>query len=321
MVCDGETAIIGSRNLENEHFEFDCEQNYIDCDAIVWGDVARRSQTFFDLLWSASDVKRCQAGGLLEMQFPSGNVFERSDWDQAWRRAAGPADCQRLLQQAVERVACRCSVQLPGDAARDWRDSAIHGSDLRLLHDGRANKSRSSMQDQIIRLVDGARCAVLIESPYPALDRRTRAAISRARKRGVAVTILTNSLDSTNHVCVYAAYQNQKRSLLREGVVLREYCGREILHAKMMIVDDGVCLLGSHNFDARSDYLNLELCIVACDAAAVAAVREHLQNRLSRSTRIDADSWILPVGGDAPLHKRVGLTLQRLVVELYRGLL
>jgi phosphatidylserine/phosphatidylglycerophosphate/cardiolipin synthase-like enzyme len=192
---------------------------------------------------------------------------------------------------------------------------------MSLLHDCRPDKSDDHFQRGIVRMMDHAKCSLLIETPYPAFDPKIRAAISRASRRGVQVTILTNSLNSIDHVSVYAAYQNQKRSLLREGVQLREYCGRHTLHAKTMIIDDSSWMLGSYNFDARSDNLNLELCIVSCDPAGAAALRGNVQKRLAKSTLIASDKILLPVGQNATLLKRARMAILRTVVELYRGLL
>ncbi len=319
MVIDAQQAIIGSRNLENEYYEFAPGRNFADCDALVAGDVAGRAQAYFDWLWSSPDVQPAPDRDSLGLDVLRYRPFGRTAWNEAWRDATGPADYQRLLNLAVQKVICRSNVKL--NSNKDWMSDAIEGLQISLLHDCHSDKSEDNVQRGIMRLIDQARCCILIESPYPAFDREIRSAITRARCRGVRVTILTNSLKTTDQLSVYAAYQNHKRSLLKEGVRLREFCGKDTLHAKTMIVDNARWLLGSYNFDARSDNLNLELCIVSHDPAGAAALRRNVQKRMSKSTAIAKQGIVLPVGQQPPIFKRACLSLHRTFVEFYRGYL
>lgn len=319
IVVDGSFAVIGSSNLENEHYPFTDHRQFIDCDALVSGEVANCAQAYFDRLWQAPDVSRAPDHDSLGLDILRYRPYGRSDWKEAWRDAREPADYQRLLTKAVDLVSCHSNVTFASD--RDWIGESTHGVQVGLLYDRSFDKSENCVQTGIIEMMDGASRTLLIESPYPAFDRPVRAAISRARDRGVCVTILTNSLKSTDQLNVYAAYQNQKRGLLREGVHLREMCGDDILHAKTMIVDNSRWMIGSYNFDARSDNLNLELCLVSDDPAGAAQLRATLTRRLSQSVLITEPSLLLPVGLDATLGKRLKLAAKRTYIELIRGFL
>lgn len=65
MVFDGKIAIIGSRNLENEYYEFGFERKFADCDALVAGGIAEQTQAYFDWLWSCPDVQPASDRDLL----------------------------------------------------------------------------------------------------------------------------------------------------------------------------------------------------------------------------------------------------------------
>ena len=86
-----------------------------------------------------------------------------------------------------------------------------------------------------------------------------------------------------------------------------------------MSVDRCKWMLGSHNFDARSDNLNLELMIVSDDADAGRQVRCSVQQRLARSTRVEPGKLLLDVGRDFTAWKRTQMIFRRVVVEGYRG--
>ncbi len=319
IVVDAAMAVIGSRNLENEYYEYEDGRNFADCDAFVAGDVARGAQAYFDWLWETPDVTPAPDRDSLGLDVLSYRPYGRTQWKKAWRDAEGPLDYQQLLSEAVCLVVQRSGVQL--HSQRDWMADSLHGLDIRLLHDCSSGKSEDRVQRGIIGMMDDAQYSLFIESPYPAFDRPVRSAISRARHRGVCVTILTNSLDTTDQLNVYAAYQNQKRGLLREGVHLREFCGKDTLHAKTMIVDDSKWMLGSYNFDARSDNLNLELCLVSSDPAGAAQLRSRVNKRLAKSVRLSDTKLFLPSGHNAPLSKRVRLGAKRTYIELFRGFL
>ena len=177
------------------------------------------------------------------------------------------------------------------------------------------------MQHGIIRLIDSARCSLVIESPYPAFTRVLRDAIIRASDRGVRVTILTNSLESTDQLSVFAAYQNDKRRLLKHGVRLREYCGDGCLHAKTMLIDHDTCMLGSYNFDSRSDTYNLEICVVFRDQATAEVLRESVATRMCQSKCISRGKLLLDMAGGHDSLRRIRMMFTRTYVEMYRQLL
>ena len=62
-------------------------------------------------------------------------------------------------------------------------------------------------------------------------------------------------------------------------------------HAKMMVVDDEWCLIGSCNWDIRSLRLNFELCVEVYDRALAATLSELMRrNRWKPLTAADLDA-------------------------------
>ena len=172
------------------------------------------------------------------------------------------------------------------------------------------------MQDQIIGIIDGAKSCMTIETPYPVFSYATLTALRRARDRGVDVVLLTNSLRSTDRVAVYSAYHNDKAKLLRMGVRIYEFDDVDHLHAKTLIVDERLALVGSHNFDSRSDHFNLELCICIADPYAVSSVKQSFTQRLARGKLIESPLDV--VDGAGQEARRLQLAVRRWAVNLYR---
>jgi len=319
IVADSSIAIVGSRNLEDEHFGLGEKTNFIDCEALVSGEIAYRVQSYFNWLWRLPDTEPIAEESPLRLGVVRLHPKGRSDWNKAWRAADDTQDYRALLNHALQRVTCRLNVEL--NSGQDLLSDSIYNSNICLLRDCCVDKSERKLQRDIIRIMDSACHCLLIETPYPAFHANIRKAISRARRRGVSVLILTNSLESTNRMGVYAAYQNQKRGLLREGVQLRELCGRDTLHSKTMIVDHKTWMLGSYNFDCRSDLSNLEIAIVSDCPEGAAMLAADMEPRLRNSTLIESGKIIMPVGANPTWCKRPELIMRRCVVEAYRGLL
>ena len=95
-------------------------------------------------------------------------------------------------------------------------------------------------------------------------------------KSGVHMTIVTNSLASTNAPTVYAKWEKYREQLIKSGADVYEFMvsaenlrGKEhdrerkqssfsVLHSKTMVFDDNISWIGSFNLDPRSAYYNTE---------------------------------------------------------------
>ena len=107
-------------------------------------------------------------------------------------------------------------------------------------------------------------------TPYFVPDEQVLSALTSAARRGVeTVLALPKRNDS---IVVAATSKSYYRDLVGAGVKLLEYrCG--LLHAKTMLVDRAVGLIGSANLDRRSFELNFENNILFADKEFAAVIR------------------------------------------------
>ena len=99
------------------------------------------------------------------------------------------------------------------------------------------------------------------------------------------------------------ARQTGQRSygkLLEYGVRIFEY-QKTMLHAKVLLVDDGCVNVGSSNFDHRSFALDIELNVALPEPTVAAEFEKHFFDDLDDSEEIELDSW-----QSRPLRKRAG---------------
>jgi cardiolipin synthase len=138
-------------------------------------------------------------------------------------------------------------------------------------------------------LLGGARERLWITTPYFAPPSRALTVLLSAARRGVDVRLLLPS-ERTDVPLIRHAAHGAYRLLLESGVRVFEY-ERATLHAKTMVVDGYVSLIGSSNLDFRSLWLNAECNVLVFDEACAAALEGSFQADLASSREITRDEW------------------------------
>jgi phosphatidylserine/phosphatidylglycerophosphate/cardiolipin synthase-like enzyme len=111
------------------------------------------------------------------------------------------------------------------------------------------------------RLVRSARKEIFAQTPYVVLSEEGVRVLEDAARRGVAITILTNSPVSSDNALSQAFFLEQWPEILARVPTLRLYVsGREHnLHAKAVTFDGEVALVGTYNLDPLSMAFNSEV--------------------------------------------------------------
>jgi cardiolipin synthase len=179
--------------------------------------------------------------------------------------------------------------------ASDWM--AEGGDDIRqLLTEKQDGKMKGSLLAQVIgtgptasfdampstfsELIHAAREELVITTPYFVPDEQLLFALTTAARRGVkTVMAVPKRCDSR---VVAGTSRSYYEDLLKAGVELYEY-RRGLLHAKTMIVDGRIGLIGSANLDRRSFELNFENNILFADAAFAQVVRKRQDEYIADS--------------------------------------
>jgi putative cardiolipin synthase len=140
-------------------------------------------------------------------------------------------------------------------------------------------------------LVRNAKSSIEIQTPYLITTELSQKLFRTAVERGVKIRILTNSLASTDNVEAFSSYQTDRETLLNTGVRIFEFrpdaaertkiMTGELqeklnhkpifgLHAKSMVIDKQITVIGTFNLDPRSANLNTE-CIVIVNSESISA--------------------------------------------------
>jgi cardiolipin synthase A/B len=191
------------------------------------------------------------------------------DWHFATRR---PLPAEEAIDEQPE----------PADAPGTATIAVVRsGPDLQ-------GAAREAIHRVFFSAITLARTRVQVTTPYFIPDRSIVVALQAAALRGVDVRLLLPS--RSNHRVVFQAGRSFYEELLEAGVGIYEY-GPGMIHAKTMVVDGTVSLVGSANMDVRSFKLNFEVHTVIRDAPTAAGLEDCFEADLRVSPRIDAAVW------------------------------
>lgn len=145
---------------------------------------------------------------------------------------------------------------------------------------------RATMTDIFVALLAAACERVVVTTPYFAPDPPLLDAIVAAARRGVHLTIVFPRRNDSRIVgAISKAYYPL---LARAGVHIHEFRGG-LLHAKTLVVDGRLALVGSANMDRRSLDLNFENNILFESPDLCADVGKRQDEWLADATEVDAN--------------------------------
>jgi len=138
--------------------------------------------------------------------------------------------------------------------------------------------------------IAGAQREVLVTTPYFVPTESLVVAMEVAAMRGVDVKLMLAMPGHSNHTVTLHAGRSFYTPLLEAGVHVLEY-ELGMVHAKTLVADGQVSLVGSANMDLRSFRLNFEVHALVHDPATALAVRETFGGYEAKSHQVELDAW------------------------------
>lgn len=139
--------------------------------------------------------------------------------------------------------------------------------------------------------IEAARSSITITTPYFVPDDRISAALVRAARRGVKVSVLiAGDVDNIVDRTVRAASRQALGRVLAGGVKVHEYTAA-LLHAKTLVIDATWASIGSVNLDNRSFALNHEVNVALHDPAIARRLDALFDEDRGFAREITYDAW------------------------------
>ena len=285
LIADGSAAIIGGRNIGDVYFASSAKTLFLDYDVVAIGKVVPEISEAFDLYWNSNK------------SVPSEDVLVKTDHDQLYLRHQG--DLKKMIKTFNDTPKGKATLHSNFNrkiAKGDLTFIVAKQTDFYYDHPSKVGRDDQNkaihISAQIKEELMEVKKELILVSPYFIPSDEMMQSLKEDRERGVNVTVMTNSLASTDVFLVYSAYQNDIKALLDMGVNLYELKPNSFkkllrrtewanpnsitLHTKMMIFDNARLAVGSANIDPRSDKLNTEILMIISSKKLAEAERKEL---------------------------------------------
>lgn len=137
--------------------------------------------------------------------------------------------------------------------------------------------------------IELSREELLICTPYFAPDPALEQTLTDAAQRGVAVQIIVPGKHTDQKLPQWAGGTSIE-SLLRAGVSFHVFEPTQI-HAKLMVVDRALSVVGSANLNHRSAGKDEECCAAVISHDLATELRAHFLDDLDRSRQLGIEQW------------------------------
>jgi putative cardiolipin synthase len=262
LVADNAVALIGGRNIGNQYFQVDPESQFADDDVFAAGPIVPELSRTFDEFWNSSLAIPAEALGRLHEA-------------RARKVKPGGIDYAALLSSGEP-----YSGIMTGKLPLSWAPA-------QLVYDSPDKKRVVSgvipgalMVPEVEKSIRGVQSEMLLLTPYLVPSPDELQALKELREREARVRILSNSLESCPEISAQSGYDKYRVPLLKSGVELYEVrallgstrgsgqsakisrYGNYALHGKLYVFDRKKVLVGSMNFDQRSQHINTEIGVI-----------------------------------------------------------
>ncbi|MFW5996410.1 MAG: cardiolipin synthase [Lentisphaeria bacterium] len=166
---------------------------------------------------------------------------------------------------------------------------AVGSGSVRIINSGPTTGEMKIISDIVFSSIVSARCDIVAVTPYFVPGDDLLQAIRTAALRGVRTRLIVP--EKNNHTIAGWAARARYQDLLEAGVEIYER-RPPLIHAKALIIDDEVALIGTANLDERSLRLNYETNLAVYEQKFIAELKQLLIYELSQSNSICLATWL-----------------------------
>lgn len=317
LVIDSNEAITGGRNIGDEYFDLHKEYNFLDREIHLKGDLVNSIVTTFNETFMAQKSVRVARDQMPESDDAK---YRRGDADndthsfeydlKNWKKKVAAAES--FLRDSLDNK-LENAIREKGEIElkKEYRGTC---DQLSFLSEYPSIGTKNRKENRIVKhfvfdKIKKAEKSVMIDSPYFIVNDELAESMNAAFAKNVDVKLLTNSLNSTDAIYVYAAFDSIANKWLKKGLnsnifkgvrpasyeVLESEAGeaRFGVHAKTFVFDNKDVIIGTYNVDPRSANYNSEM-IISCEnnTELAAEVQKDIDTRLAGSIHLGSEKAI-----------------------------
>lgn len=340
LIIDQETAVVGGRNVADEYFDLSPTYNYLDRDMAIHGEIVGSiSRTFeanFNSQWATHiklPKKPSEDDPRYHRQDYDSDLFARElkRWNKNQNNALQFLEVNPDISAIRELGQKSLSHSIKGTCNKLQFLSEIPGF-------GRKKKYGRILKNLIREKIESAQSNIIIESPYFVVTDEFREVLDKAFDSQVNIKLLTNSLNSTDHVFVFSAFESELYGMMNKYldtyvVTGQRPDGYEVLdqvqnsfygiHSKTFVFDDKDFIISTFNFDPRSSDINSELLILCEDSPELALkIRDNVRERTKESFHVESsDDLYDATYKKGKLKKIIFSLISKIPAKVFRFLL
>jgi cardiolipin synthase C len=272
---DRKVVITGGRNIADEYFDYDHEYNFRDRDVLLIGKEVSSVTNSFEDFWE-SPISVPVENLIAKDQLIN---YSKDTFNKLHEYCCDPANFWPQIREQIKHLPVSFD-DIKNSGALVWVDHVRFISDMPGKNQTTKGLGGGGVSTStLVALVKKSKHSIAIQTPYLITTEMSEALFNAAVKRGVEIKILTNSLASTDNLEAFSSYQKNRNKLLETGVQIFEFkpdaavrkklMTGELhkqenkfpifgLHAKTMVIDDSITVIGTFNLDPRSANLNTE---------------------------------------------------------------
>ncbi|WP_309678928.1 phospholipase D family protein [Polaromonas sp.] len=310
LVADNAVAITGGRNLGETYFGQSEGSNFVDIDILAAGRIARDLSGSFDQYWNnpqAYPVQSLMTAAQIEALKPAPAVSSPAQVNPA---SAAPASATNEAPSSPPAAAAASAPPPALPESTDlsllpwtWAPSVmLVDKPGKIAADADSTEaSQDTAVDGLLQLMSQSTTEVLIVSSYFVPGELMMKQFADLRRRGVRIRVLTNSLASNDAPAAHVGYARYRPALLAMGVELYEMRAeqegsitsfgssagstgqsRTSLHAKVVVMDGRLLVVGSVNLDLRSKLQNSEVALIVRSPVLAAEASRMIEPTLNK---------------------------------------
>ena len=303
FIVDDKVVITGGRNIADEYFDYDHEYNFRDRDILLIGKQSKTVKTSFNSFWN--DPLSQNVEQIIKSNTEQNNAEDR--FNNLHEYACNPENFWPQIRERIKKLP-EAFADIKNSGKLIWLDDVVFISDIPGKNDQKESYTAGGLTTTaLMNLIKNAKSTVEIQTPYLITTELSRNLFKEATDRGVNIRILTNSLASTDNVEAFSSYQSDREKLLETGVRIFEFrpdaaermkiMTGELqeklehkpifgLHAKSMVIDDKITVIGTFNLDPRSAHLNTECIVIVKSEKVTEGVLKGMEEEFK-----PANSW------------------------------
>ena len=270
FIVDNIAYITGGRNVGSNYFYPETASNFSDTDVLFIGEMTKHATKSFDDYWNH------------HLSIPAA-AFPRAQSKRSMQKLE--REFQRIAEKSANAIAQYNNIIAMAQREYQTKHFDFSWGRGKFLADPPQKVEMSMDEKEAYRgdivkalqhLWNKTDQSVYMSAAYFVPGQGGLEHMLHEEKSGVHMTIVTNSLASTNAPTVYAKWEKYREQLIKSGADVYEFMvsaenlrGKEhdrerkqssfsVLHSKTMVFDDNISWIGSFNLDPRSAYYNTE---------------------------------------------------------------